>query len=206
MLCKLYEITEVVDRFMNSVKLLKMIRPNMSYKQEYLCETFETLQYVAHDAREDFSALQTLVDQRHLNFQCAEAKASSFTFQNPMEFYEYSRDIWANLPSLQPLIHQKVISVGMGRKIAGSGLNYDHHALTFEKNPSEGLCDLCREQCDSLVRVTKSQKIINEVVDYLVKLNESKLFRTLKLKAQVSLSDQNLSCVRCMYVLHMCLT
>ena len=112
----------------------------MSYKQEYLCETFETLQYVGHDAREDFSALQTLVDQRHLNFQCAEAKASSFTFQNPMEFYEYSRDISANLPSLQPLIHQKVISVGMGRKIAGSGLNYDHLAPTFEKNPSCVIC------------------------------------------------------------------
>lgn len=170
---KLHEISEVVDGFMDTVKLFKLIRPNMpSYKQEYLCETLANLQYAAHDAREDVSALQTLVEQQNLDFQCAEAKASSFTFQYAVESHEYSRVIKANLPSLQPLIDQKVISVGMGRKIAGSGLNYDHLALAFEKNPTEGLGDLCREHCGTLVRVTKSQKIIDKIVNYFVKLNE----------------------------------
>ena len=62
----------------------------------------------------------------------------------------------------------------MGRKIARSGLNYDHLAVAFEKNPIEGLGDLGREHCGTLVRtrVTKSQKIIDKILNYFVKLNE----------------------------------
>ena len=62
---KLHEILEVVDGFMHTLKLFKLIRPNMpSYKQEYLCETLANLQYAAHNASEDVSAQQTSVEQQ----------------------------------------------------------------------------------------------------------------------------------------------
>ena len=59
-----------------------------------------------------------------------------------------------------------------GKENCREGLNYDHLALAFENNPTVGLCDLCREHCGILGRLTKSPKIIDKIVDYFVKLNE----------------------------------
>ena len=61
----------------------------------------------------------------------------------------------------------------MGKKTAGSWLNYDHLALAVENNPTEGLRDLYQEQCATLVHVTKSHNIIDKIVNNSVKLNES---------------------------------
>ena len=73
----------------------------------------------------------------------------------------------------------------MGKKTAGSWPNYDHLALAVEKNPTKGLRDLYQEQYATLVRVTKSHKIINKIiiVNYFVELNKNKLLSSPKLKA-----------------------
>ncbi|XP_061186226.1 uncharacterized protein LOC133194248 [Saccostrea echinata] len=171
---RIKDASEIVDGFLDTLSLFKLIKPGLSsYRQEYLCNSLISLSYDAHDARGDVVALQKLVEQQGVRFDSTEAKSSSFTFQYAIDSHAYSKEVNANLPSLQILISQKVISVGMAKKIAGSGLKYEHLLQAFKRNQTEGLFDLCQEQYKSSVRVTKSKKVIEKMINYFAKLSES---------------------------------
>lgn len=170
---KMEDFSKVVVGFLDTLKLFKLMKPGLpSYQQEFLCKTFANTEYDAHDARYDVKALDVLFENQGISFESTDAKVSSRTFNSARSSYDYFKTRQINLPSLQPLIDQKVISVGMGRKIAGSGLNYDHLHLAFKMDPTDGISKLCKEEHGGFARVTKSKKIIGRIVNFFVNLNE----------------------------------
>lgn len=59
---KVSEFTEVVDGFVDTLKLFKLVKPGLSsYRQENLCECLSGIVYTADNAIDDVSALKTLV-------------------------------------------------------------------------------------------------------------------------------------------------
>lgn len=59
---KVSEFTEVVDGFVDTLKLFNFVKPGLSsYRQENLCECLSGIVYTAHNAIGDVSALKTLV-------------------------------------------------------------------------------------------------------------------------------------------------
>lgn len=170
---KMDDFSKVVIGFHDTLKLFKLMKPGLpSYQQEFLCKTVANTEYDAHDARCDVNALSVLLDNLSFSFESNNTKVSSLTFNSARSSYDYFKRRGINLPSLQPLIDQKIISVGIGRKIAERGLNYDHLHLAFKMNPMEGIPNLCKGQRGGLVRVTKNKKIIDKIVDFFVNLNE----------------------------------
>lgn len=71
--------------------------------------------------------------------------------------------------SLRPLIDQKVISEGMGTKIAGSGLSLNHLHLAYRRNGRDGVHKVLSEMSGDCVRVrvTKFKRIIDSIADFL---------------------------------------
>ena len=72
----------------------------------------------------------------------------------------------SNLPSLQVLIQNNVLSESMAKKIADSGLNYSHIKLAYDRNGDDGIKDLFTEKFVGKRRVTADRKIISRVCQY----------------------------------------
>ena len=72
-----------------------------------------------------------------------------------------------NIHSLQPLIVSKVISKGMGDKIAGSGLTLSHVKLSILRSGKEGLRSALTEKVNGKPRVTTTSRIIAALFSYL---------------------------------------
>ena len=72
-----------------------------------------------------------------------------------------------NLQSLQPLIALKVISKGMGEKIAGSGLMLNDLKLSLIRGGKEGLRSVLTERINGKPRVTTSSRIIIALFNHL---------------------------------------
>lgn len=173
---KVSEFTEVVDGFVDTLKLFKLVKPGLSsYRQENLCECLSGIVYTAHNAIDDVSALKTLVQSYFTSSELdnPDIQRCSVTVQSVIASYLYSCQIRLNLPSLQPLVARKIISQGIARKIAGSGLQYTHLQTAFNDDTQNGISNLCREQCGSSVRVTKSKKIISSLNNHFAQCNES---------------------------------
>lgn len=78
-----------------------------------------------------------------------------------------------NIPSLQCLVDKNVLSAGMAKKVAGSGLDFECLRLAHSRS-ADGIHALFTEQCgNSSVRVTKCKKIIDSVTNFFMSLNES---------------------------------
>lgn len=73
-----------------------------------------------------------------------------------------------NATSLSHLVTAKVLSKFMMEKIAGSGLSYQHLKLSFERNGSQGVESLFKEQTNGKPRVTRCKKIISAVCNYFL--------------------------------------
>ena len=72
-----------------------------------------------------------------------------------------------NIHSLQLLIVSKVISKGMGDKIAGSGLTLSHLKLSILRGGKEGLRSVLTEKVNGKCRVTTTSRIIATLFSYL---------------------------------------
>ena len=72
------------------------------------------------------------------------------------------------LPSLAPLYSPSpnVVSKSMCKKIAGSGLAYKHLKCVFDRDGPEGLIILLTSKSSNKIRVTKSEKILNKIVEH----------------------------------------
>ena len=51
----------------------------------------------------------------------------------------------------------------MAAKMAGSGLNFSHLQLIFQRGGTEGLKELCREKFCGKARVTADKNILNRL-------------------------------------------
>lgn len=121
--------------------------------------------YTAHNAQEDVIALQTLVNSVHSDENVK--TELSFSLEKAVQSYEYACNISRNIASLQSIIDKKVISKGIARLIAGSGLKFCHLCIVYKRNGTDGLRRLLSEVSYGKVRVTKSERIITDIADYI---------------------------------------
>lgn len=171
---KVQMFSDKVDGFLDTLKLFKKTHPGLvSYKQEYLCQFLGEMNYESHNALADVRSLQLLVEKLDVQFEKCDLKSVCFTFEHAVKSCEYSRQMKCNLPSFQHLVQQNVISCMIARRMAGSGLCFDHLIQTFRKHSVEGVVSLLQEQCGASVRVTKSKKIIDRIINFLTNLSES---------------------------------
>jgi len=83
----------------------------------------------AHDSFQDVRALQQFVSYKEVNGKVF--KESSFTINYAINSTKYCLNKAVYIHSLQPLITSKVISIGMGDRIAISRLMLNHLKLSF---------------------------------------------------------------------------
>ena len=94
-----------------------------------------------------------------------------FTFLNAFECWKYCSEVRKNVPTLNDLISEHVVSKGMANKIAGSGLNFSCLKLAYTRNP-HGIYNLLSEKVRNNIRVTKSQRVIHSLNKYFATLRE----------------------------------
>ncbi|XP_071150130.1 uncharacterized protein [Mytilus edulis] len=146
--------------------LFKSSHPGLSsYSQPNLFQRLLGQTYDAHRADEDVDALYTLVNKTVVDSCHFEKTYLSKTFI--LEKYLSMKELQKNLPSLKLLVDNKKLSISMARIIAKSGLSLKHLKLAFTRNGAKGIRDIFTESSGSGVRVTKSQKIINKVSEFL---------------------------------------
>jgi hypothetical protein len=92
--------------------------------------------YDEHNAKEDALTLQKAV-------ACCKrpAEVMAHNFQISAVIQEIERDTSEknNINSLQPLLDQKVCGFGTMRRIAASGLSFEHIKLAFSRNYEYGI-------------------------------------------------------------------
>lgn len=123
------------------------------------------ISYSAHDSLEDVRALQRLVSYKEVN-EKAIIKAS-FSLNYAINSTKYCLNKAVNIHSLQLLIVSKVISKGMGDKIAGSGLTLSHLKLSIQRGGKEGLRSVLTEKVNGKPRVTTTSRIIAALFSYI---------------------------------------
>lgn len=152
--------------FVDTLILFKTILPQREkYSQESLVADLLGTSYRAHDSLEDVRTLQQLVSYKEVNDKVT--MESSFTINYAINSTTYCLNEAVNVHSLQPLITSKVISKGMGDKIAGSGLMLNHLKLSFIHGGKEGLRSVLAERINEKPRVTISSRIIRALVNHL---------------------------------------
>ena len=155
-----------VTGFLDTYKLFKKCFPNMkSYKQEELVKALIGESYMAHCALHDVVALQKLM--KSANLEQTDMNKSAFSLERAIKAYDISQHVASNIPSLQTMIDKKIISKGIARSIAGSGLQFQHLCVVSKRNGVEGLKSLLSEVSNGQIRVTKSEKIIMGIANYI---------------------------------------
>lgn len=102
------------------------------------------MKYPAHDALHDVIHLQKLVNS--LEFDTEDRKKATFSTQRAIYSIESVLISSLNLPSLQPLVDKKIISVTMSKKIVASNLNYSALKLSYSRS-EEGIRQLLSGKC-----------------------------------------------------------
>ena len=152
--------------FVDTLILFKTILPQTKkYSQESLVSDLLGTSYSAHDSLEDVRALQQLISYKEVNNEAI--IKSSFTLNYAINSTKYCLNKAVNLHSLRPLIASKVISKGMGDKIAGSGLTLSHLKLSIQRGGKEGLRSVLTEKVNGKPRVTATSRIIAALFSYL---------------------------------------
>ncbi|XP_067664302.1 uncharacterized protein [Haliotis asinina] len=162
------QFSKHVHGFLDTLQLFKLSNPGLkSYSQAALFKNIVGSDYVAHDALTDALALQTLYSACHASL---EAKIlSTFCLKYCTDSLTRSKAIQANLPSLQHLVCEKVLSENMARKIASSGLCFDHLKVVYKRQGYVGLSNVLSEKYHNKCRVTSSQKIVQSLSHYFCK-------------------------------------
>jgi hypothetical protein len=162
-----------VAGYMDTLKLFKVSCPNLkSYSQVNLSKSLlgSDFQYAAHDAMEDVKTLKQLVN---LPSVTSESKTlCGFSTDYVLKSVSHNCRVKYNIPSLQIIISRKVISASMGRKIAGSGLNFAHLKTVYRRSGEDGIFSLLSESVDGQTRVTKSRKVVEGLCGFLSSLPE----------------------------------
>jgi hypothetical protein len=69
-----------------------------------------------------------------------------------------------------PLVSQKIITKHMARKIAGSGLKYNHVRLIYLRGGLDGMASVFGAKDNAKkARVTASKKILKRIEEYIAK-------------------------------------
>lgn len=121
---KAQEIGNCVAGFVNTKQLFNVFFYSKlgSFSLENLYKQYVCEPYNAHDALEDFLALQKLVTSVGVDLSNPKYLSSSFTFLNAFDSHSYSLEVCKNLSSIEHLISEKIVSRHIANRIAESGL------------------------------------------------------------------------------------
>lgn len=156
--CSLLDrMAHCVQRFLDSKYLFKLVHPNLClYRQQHLSDVLLPLTYNAHYSVKDVLMFKRLFDT--LQFCDDEHSSTTCTFQYALSAYCYQMVVNRYTPSLQCLVDKNVLSAGMPKKVAGSGLDFECLRLAHSRS-ADGIHALFTEQCGNCsVRVTKCKK------------------------------------------------
>ncbi|XP_077999429.1 uncharacterized protein LOC144452249 [Glandiceps talaboti] len=154
-----------VAGFVDSLPLFKSILPGRnSYSQESLANDYVGQIYDAHNATADVIMLQRLIET--CNVSLSTLLENSFTSHWIVQHQHYKHQQLCNYTTLVSLVDNKVLSKSMAQKVAGSGLCYQHLHLAYQRDGFNSLRDLFSEDSGGTVRVTKSDRIINNVCNF----------------------------------------
>lgn len=158
---------EKVIGFLDTMKLFRLSFPSQkSYSQQHLSKVLlaEDFTYEAHNALEDVKTLKKIVNLPSVS--SINKPSCEFSVDYVTKSIDYNSVVKRNMPSLQVLVNQKIITAGMARKIAGSDLSLRHLQLVHKRIGRDGLSALLSETVAGRVRVSKSQKVISSLCDY----------------------------------------
>ncbi|KAK3090923.1 hypothetical protein FSP39_015740 [Pinctada imbricata] len=147
---------ESVLGFIDTLKLSKKVfdKTDVSnYKQSTLVTTLLGIGYDAHNALADVKALRSLFEQK-LSSQCG--PDDMFT----VHYY-------AARASLDPLLKDKIISPVIHKKLISNSLSLQRLRLIHRRDPHNGIRNVFSERVNSQTRISKSNAVINKIVDYL---------------------------------------
>lgn len=171
---KTQEIGNCVAGFVDTKQLFKVFDSKVgSFSLENLYKCYVCEPYKAHDALEDVLALQKLVTSVGVDLSDPKYLSSSFTFSNAVDSHSYSLEVRKNLPSLEHLISEKIVSRHVANRIAGSGLCFSFLQLVYNRDSKDGIYNLFSENVKKAPRVTKSLKICSSLNKYFSSSCES---------------------------------
>lgn len=152
------------EGFVDSLFVFKEAIPGRKcYKLEALAKDCMSKSFDAHSALEDVKALQSLV--LHLNISCDVLLKHSFGVDFVLSSIKYKSKTNDNIVSLQPLSNS--VSNYMLKKIAQSGLSYEHLKIAYERGGPEGIENILSEtNSDGVVRVTKTKSVFLKIITH----------------------------------------
>ena len=145
------ELRERILGFCDTLPLLRRLYPNQeSHSQPHLCKAMIGYSYTAHNALEDAKALEKLLTTSRIREQDMTKNSISIdlAFKNDVCLENEVK----YLPSLTPMVTEKVVSKDMAKKIAGSGLCFRHLCIAFRRGNREGLSKLLSEKSGKRVK------------------------------------------------------
>lgn len=157
-------LKSTIAGFVDSLHVFREILPEQhSYKLQTLVQDTMGLAFNAHSALEDVKALQSLVLHHKVSYEIMLKHSFGVDFIiSSIESKSITNELIATLAPLS-----SCISPYMLKKIALSGLSYDHLRLAIERGGADGLKMVLGEKTEQgTVRVTKNKTIVGKIYDH----------------------------------------
>lgn len=157
-------LKSTIAGFVDSLHVFREILPEQhSYKLQTLVQDTMGLAFNAHSALEDVKALQSLVLHHKVSYEIMLKHSFGVDFIiSSIESKSKTNELIATLAPLS-----SCISPYMLKKIALSGLSYDHLRLAIERGGADGLKMVLGEKTEQgTVRVTKNKTIVGKIYDH----------------------------------------
>jgi DNA polymerase III alpha subunit (gram-positive type) len=159
--------TQKVTAIGDTLPLFKEAFPGLNcYTLSGLCDKILGHTYDAHDASEDCDALKKLTLHVLLTKPSVKVQSHCWTVESVNLDVKYKSEQHQRYATLVHLVDVKVISKAIGKKIAGSGLNYDHLKRIVERGGLDGLSAVFKAKCGNSCRVTASKKILDAIFQH----------------------------------------
>ena len=164
------DLRSSIGGFVDSLPVFREIFPDKpSHKLETLVQDTMGMTYNAHSALEDVKALQSLVLHHKVSDDIM--LKHSFGVEFVVSSIEIKTKTDTLISTLTPL--SLCISDYMLKKIAKSGLSYDHLRLITERGGMEGLQNVLGEKMDNgSLRVTKNRTVIGKIYDHFCSIKQ----------------------------------
>ena len=161
---KLDTVKDVVAGFSDTLPIFRQKFPDMGHSQSELYSVIIGGTYQAHSASDDAAALARLSIESKIT--STELSAHSKSFDSAVADVKHCDEANALYNTLDHLTAKQgqVITKSMAKKMAASGLGYGHLETVFNRDGSDGLVAVLKENFNNKPRVTKDKKIINSVI------------------------------------------
>ena len=158
--------------FADTLQFFRQSYPEMKgkYSLQNLHNCFIGSNFAAHDALADVTALINIMRHCRINLEEMDIFSSQWVEKN----ITYQRGVRERFETFTPLVRGKIITKGMAKKIARSGLELKHLKAAFYRE-HDGVRSILSEKFKNKSRVTNNKNIIDSIVAWLeinVKIKE----------------------------------